>query len=257
MKPDTKSLIETILTAVKDYTSAQLKSIDSRISKIEKSTPADGKSVYDIAKDAGFTGTEAEWLSSIRGSDGRDGRDGRDGYHGRDAVEIDIGKGIDSAKSYPPGVYMSHAGGLVKSSRHTDPLDEKTDLADAGWQVLVSGVDSVSFDLQEDGRTVLAKVKTTGKTYTHSVAIPSVIDRGVYKSAEEYTAGDAVTWGGSLWIAQTKTNAKPGEAGSDWRLAVKRGRDGKDGKNGERGERGIEGKAGRDLTQMDFSGRKW
>lgn len=36
---------------------------------------ADGKSAYDIAKDNGFTGTEAEWLLSLKGEKGDPGQD--------------------------------------------------------------------------------------------------------------------------------------------------------------------------------------
>ena len=36
----------------------------------------DGKSAYQIAVDNGFIGTEAEWLASLRGADGKDGKDG-------------------------------------------------------------------------------------------------------------------------------------------------------------------------------------
>ena len=35
-----------------------------------------GKSAYQIAVDNGFIGTEAEWLASLRGADGKDGKDG-------------------------------------------------------------------------------------------------------------------------------------------------------------------------------------
>ena len=54
------------------------------------------------------------------------------------------------------------------------------------------------------------------------------IYKGVWREAE-FRRGDAVTFGGSLFIAQCDTTAKP-ESGADWKLAVKRGRDGKDGK---------------------------
>ena len=36
----------------------------------------DGKSAYEIAVDNGFTGTEQEWLESLKGADGKDGADG-------------------------------------------------------------------------------------------------------------------------------------------------------------------------------------
>lgn len=50
---------------------------------------------------------------------------------------------------------------------------------------------------------------------------------GVHDAGEAYESGDAVTHGGSLWIAKERTSAKPG-ADSTWQLAVKRGKDGKD-----------------------------
>lgn len=39
----------------------------------------DGKSAYELAKDAGFTGTEAEWLASLKGEQGDKGDKGRNG----------------------------------------------------------------------------------------------------------------------------------------------------------------------------------
>ena len=54
--------------------------------------------------------------------------------------------------------------------------------------------------------------------------LPIVIDRGVYDAERDYSRGDSVSHGGSLWIAQLDSpDHKPGE-GSGWRLAVKRGR---------------------------------
>ena len=42
----------------------------------------DGKSAYEIAVEHGFVGTEAEWLESLKGVDGKDGCDGRNGVDG-------------------------------------------------------------------------------------------------------------------------------------------------------------------------------
>jgi len=50
---------------------------------------------------------------------------------------------------------------------------------------------------------------------------------GVHDDGEAYEPGDAVTHGGSLWIAKERTSAKPGIDGT-WQLAVKRGKDGRD-----------------------------
>lgn len=72
--------------------------------------------------------------------------------------------------------------------------------------------------------------------------VPGLVDRGVYKAGETYQRGDAVSWGGSLFIAQTATTAQPETA--DWRLAVKRGRDGREGKQGPQGPQGAQGEKG-------------
>ena len=42
----------------------------------------DGKSAYEIAVEYGFVGTEAEWLESLKGVNGKDGCDGRNGVDG-------------------------------------------------------------------------------------------------------------------------------------------------------------------------------
>jgi len=42
----------------------------------------DGKSAYEIAVEHGFVGTEADWLESLKGVDGKDGCDGRNGVDG-------------------------------------------------------------------------------------------------------------------------------------------------------------------------------
>jgi hypothetical protein len=63
------------------------------------------------------------------------------------------------------------------------------------------------------------------------VVFPVVLDCGVWTPGRAYVKGDAVSYGGSLWIAQAATTARPEslEAGRSWRLAVKRGRDGRTG----------------------------
>lgn len=156
------------------------------------------------------------------GEPGRDGRDGQPGLPGRDGQD-----GKDGA----------------------DGLAGK-DGADG------LGFDDLSVDF--DGERTVSLLFTRGDVVKRfDLSLPVVIDRGIYRHDEKHVRGDAVSYGGSLWIAQKDApDGKPGES-SDWRLAVKKGRDGKDGKAGERGERGIEGKAGRDLTQLAFDGSKY
>lgn len=94
------------------------------------------------------------------------------------------------------------------------------------------GLDGLGFDdldvLYDGEKSFTLRFVQGERMKEFSFAMPVVIDRGVYRDGNAYKAGDAVTWAGSLWIAQKETSAKP-DAGNDWRLSVKRGRDGKDG----------------------------
>lgn len=94
------------------------------------------------------------------------------------------------------------------------------------------GADGLGFDdlaFEHDGeRGFVLRFAKGERTKEFSFEVPMVLDRGVYRAEQAYSKGDAVSWAGSLWIAQKGTTAKP-DGGDDWRLAVKRGRDGKDG----------------------------
>ena len=158
------------------------------------------------------------------GEPGRDGRDGQPGIPGRD--------GADGKDGLP--------GAPGKDGK--------------------DGADGLGFDdlgVEYDGERTISLVFTRGEIVKRfDIAMPVVIDRGVYRHDEKHQRGDAVTYGGSLWIAQKEApKGKPGES-DEWRLAVKKGRDGRDGQAGERGERGAEGRPGRDLTQLGFDGSK-
>ena len=63
----------------------------------------DGKSAYEIAVEHGFTGTENEWLQSLKGADGKDGVNGKDGCDGRNGVDGLPGKDGKSGADGLPG----------------------------------------------------------------------------------------------------------------------------------------------------------
>jgi hypothetical protein len=91
------------------------------------------------------------------------------------------------------------------------------------------GFDLEAFDVGViDERTIELKFTGAGQVHRYELEFPVIVDRGVFKAGESYKRGDAVTWGGSLWIAQMETGVKPDTADSGWRLAVRKGRDGKD-----------------------------
>ena len=70
-----------------------------------------GKSAYEIAKENGFDGTEAEWLASLKGATGAAGANGKDGENGKTPYvgengnwyigEDDTGKPSRGAKGEP------------------------------------------------------------------------------------------------------------------------------------------------------------
>lgn len=90
-------------------------------------------------------------------------------------------------------------------------------------------LDSFDMELAEDGRTLTLKMHAGDTVVEKSLRIATVLDRGPYRGDKQYEKGDAVTHGGSLWIAQVDDpEGAPGMGGKGWRLAVKKGRDGKD-----------------------------
>jgi collagen type III alpha len=94
-----------------------------------------------------------------------------------------------------------------------------------------NGADGLGFDdlqVEQDGeRSFTITFMRGGERKSFPLRLPTVVDRGVWRE-RAYEPGDGVTWRGSFWIAQKETSAKPDEASTEWRLAVKRGRDGKD-----------------------------
>ena len=90
------------------------------------------------------------------------------------------------------------------------------------------GFDDMDACVLDDDRTIELSFRRGEEEKCFTFKWPVPVDRGVYKAGEAYEHGDAVTWGGSLWIAQRQTDAKPDTPDSGWRLAVKKGRDGKD-----------------------------
>lgn len=68
----------------------------------------DGKSAYEIAKDTGYTGTETQWIASLKGEPGEQGEKGDKGDKGDRGDKGEKGdtgeNGIDGADGYSPTV---------------------------------------------------------------------------------------------------------------------------------------------------------
>lgn len=117
--------------------------------------------------------------------------------------------------------------------RDADPalMQRMVDVAVKAIPPAKDGIDGLGFDdlsVHHDGeRGVTLRFTNGDKIKEFAFTIPSMIFRGVYKQDAAYEQGDAVTWGGSCWVALKDTSNKPGTCDA-WQLAVKRGRDGKD-----------------------------
>ncbi|WPO93765.1 phage gp6-like head-tail connector protein [Buttiauxella sp. HR94] len=146
---------------------------------------------------------------------------GKDGADGRDALALEILPFIDEEKSYPRGSYATHNGGLWRAYEKTHGM--------RGWECIVDGIAQVDIEREDQRCFTMTVNRASGTSETKSFDVPVMIYNGVFKSGKEYLPGDTVTWGGSLWHCDEKTQDKPGEPGSKgWTLATKRGRDGRD-----------------------------
>lgn len=138
-------------------------------------------------------------------------------------------------------VTLDDVKGLVESNMATWALDFERRAQDLLQRVAdkmptpKNGRDATSLDdidlvLGGDGRTVMLRFLGGDQVREKSIKLATIIDRGVFKRGETYEPGDAVSWGGSLWVAQADTSDAPEESrgGKPWRLAVKKGQNGKD-----------------------------
>jgi collagen type III alpha len=266
--------------------------LDEALAKVKDGAPGrDGRDGVDGKNGApgrdGIDGTPGkDGAPGESGKDGRDGIDGKDGAPGRDGVDGVPGRdgapgvagkdgrdGIDGqdgasglpgerglpGKDGPEGKPGRDGRDGLPGLNGKDGEPGRPGLNGKDGRDGIDGKDGLGFEHMEerieDGGRILIRTYRRGdevKEFRHVTAMP--IYCGVWK-AGSYEQGDCVTFGGSQFIAERNTQAKPETA--DWRLAVKRGRDGKDGKDGERGAPGPKGESGRDLTQLGPAGNKW
>mgnify|MGYP000264360960 CR=1 FL=1 len=141
----------------------------------------DGKSAYEIAIEHGFVGTEAEWLESLKGVDGKngvdglpgkDGKSGADGLPGRDGIN-----GTDGKSAYIIAVEHGFTGTeneWLQSLKGADGKDgitpdmsdyaTKADIAELQEQIRqISGISYIS--VFESGSDALQKYGDNIYTY--------------------------------------------------------------------------------------------
>lgn len=216
---DPEAVQEMIVSAVADAVAALPPPVDGK----------DAAGIVEVLKDEGELVLALQDGRLLRTGirDGVNGKDGRDGTDGKDGANGNNGVGL-------AGALIDRAGHLrVRMSDGTDhdlgPVVGKDGQNGAAGKDGRDGMgpEDIGVELMDDGRTVRLAFSKGEYEYTFQIPFPVVLDRGVFTEGKAYETGDAVTWGGSLWIAQRDTSSKPDGADSGWRLAVKRGRDGK------------------------------
>ncbi len=214
---------------------------------------------------AGVNGTDG--APGVNGTDGRDGIDGKDGAAGLNGKDGAPGlNGADGApgvngKDGAMGVEGKAGPDGAPGRDGRDGKDGAPGLHGRDGAPGLNGkdgapglsLDDFDFDFDPETRSQTIKFVRDGKviaertTKLRGYPMP----RGVYEAGKSYEWGDIVTWDGSWWSATAETKDRPGNGATAWKMAVKHG------EKGAVGPKGESGRDGKDLTQMDTSGRKW
>jgi integrin beta 3 len=153
------------------------------------------------------------------GKPGQQGEPGEKGERGEPGKQGDIGPaGVDGKNGEP--------GQKGEPGRNAADL---TYLQDYAAEQVGRAFKTATVTTADGGRTLRWAIGDS----VHEIKTAIVLDAGVWKEGATYVAGDGVTLGGSFFIAQAETAAKPGKS-DDWRLAVKRGSDGRDARTDEK-----------------------
>ena len=105
----------------------------------------DGKSTYEIAVEHGFVGTEAEWLESLKGVDGKDGVNGKNGCDGRNGVDGLPGKDGKSGADGLPG--RDGIDGIDGKSAYIIAVEHGFSGTETEWLQSLKGADGIIPDM--------------------------------------------------------------------------------------------------------------
>ena len=239
------------------------------------------KTAYDIAVDNGFSGTEEEWVKSIKGEHGEKGEKGERGEQGKtgksltfsdltkEQIESLKGKdGKDGKSSYELAVDEGFQGDLDEylDSLHGEkgePL-KFSDLTEEQIQSLKGKDGTMTFeDLTEEQRESLkgAKGDTGEKGDNGESAYDLAVENGFQGSITEFLEslkgekGDTGLQGEKGEPGEQGIQGIQGEPGKDFKyedftetqlnsLKGKKGDPGEKGEKGDKGDPGIQGEKG-------------
>lgn len=209
------------------------------------------------AGDRGETG--AEGAAGLQGERGEIGATGGIGEKGADGVAGPIGpmgpagepgvagvkgergeRGLDGARGDPgdPGSMGKDGAPGTNGEPGRDGRDGQVGVPGAAGEKGEAGsngrdgIDGFSPDdlelaAKDDGRVLVVRLRAGERIVEREIQTGLMIYRGLYESGKPYLAGDSVSYGGSMFIAERATGEPPGTRGTGggWRLAVKRGKD--------------------------------
>lgn len=162
---------KTPVKGVDYFTDAEITEIKDEIAeKVQVGAKGeDGKSAYQLAVEAGYEGSEADWLASLKGTDGRNGIDGINGTNGKDG-KTPV-KGVDYFTTAEINEIEEGAAAKVDLSNYTKTADLST-VATSGSYNDLSDKPSIPepYELPVASATALGGVKVgSGLSITNGV----------------------------------------------------------------------------------------
>lgn len=162
---------KTPVKGVDYFTDAEITEIKDEIAeKVQVGAKGeDGKSAYQLAVEAGYEGSEADWLASLKGTDGRNGIDGINGTNGKDG-KTPV-KGVDYFTTAEINEIEEGAAAKVDLSNYAKTADLST-VATSGSYNDLSGKPSIPepYELPVASTTALGGVKVgSGLEITNGV----------------------------------------------------------------------------------------
>lgn len=184
---------KTPVKGVDYFTDAEITEIKDEIAeKVQVGAKGeDGKSAYQLAVEAGYEGSETEWLASLKGKDGKDGTNGINGTNGKDGKDGINGidgktpvKGVDYFTTAEIQQIEEGAAAKVDTSGYAKTADLST-VATSGSYNDLSNKPSIpeAYELPVASATALGGVKVgSGLSITNGVL--SATGGGVADSVE-------------------------------------------------------------------------
>lgn len=201
---------QTVLERVKTLENKQQLTGDDVAGMVETSIAAAEEKITKAAQD--FVAQEVKKIPHPK--------NGEDGQDGKSVTADEVAAAMEGQFAKWALEFERKADGVL--TKAVDRLKQPENGKDAVQ------LDGFEISLDDDGRTMKLSMKADGREISREVKIPSVIYRGVFRHGEKYEKGDALTYGGSLWIAvKDEAEGVPGTC-DDYKLAVKRGRDGRE-----------------------------